>query len=74
MHQICTLVLHENTGGQINYPSFKALIFMFQTRNLKFPLLSRGNFGGSIFENERQFQMFHEVEASKFGVVILTHL
>ena len=27
-----------------------------------------------MFEKERQFQIFHEVVASKFRVVILTHL
>ena len=60
--------------GQINYPSFEALIFIFQNQDLNFPLLSRGNLASSMFEKERRFQISHEDEASKFRVVILTHL
>ena len=57
--------------NQNNYASFEALVFTFKNLNLNFPLLSLGNLASSLFEKERRFQNFYEVELSKFIIVNL---
>ena len=57
-----------------NFSKFSTTHLQISYLHLNFPLLSSSTHASSIFEKERQFQIFHEVESSKLWKVKKSHL